>query len=1349
MVGTVCAFAGHYLPDCTMPAPGEIPHHLHPAQPLVFAHCSMRDLLRTPAVVRAVFTAALTFLPVAEAAEPLINEFVADNVSGLMDEDGVPSDWIEIYNPGPTVVDLTGWKLTDEVDQAPSWTFPSMSLAPGAYRVVFASGKDRRNPAANLHTNFSLSKGGEYLALVRPDDSVAEEFSPAYPAQDPNRSYGLSNGAFYFFNTPTPGAANGPPSSLGKVEDTVFSVTRGFFNAPISVAITTATPGATIRYTRDGSRPTATTGLVYSGPIAINSTTILRAAAFKPGYDATNVDTQTYLYLDSVIRQSANGTPPTGWPGGSPNGQVMDYAMDSRVVDHVDPSAGGVNQVKASLLALPTVSVALKQSDLTGTTDGIYVNADSRGIDWERQGSIELINDPLNKGGGFQSECGVRIRGNFSRTGSNPKHSFRIFFRGEYGDSALHYRLFGYSGTDKFDSFDIQSPQDFSWAFYEPQRCNYIRDPWSRATLGDLGQPTARSRWAHLYLNGVYWGIFQIEERPEAAYAESYLGGDKSEYDVIKSTGLDGGYSVEATDGYLTGPGTQTSAWQDLFNKARSHSAAPNETKYFALQGLASDGVTPIAAPRLIEPVNLTDYFLMVIHSANTDMLSSVWVGNRPNNFFSMRRRNGSRGFITVAHDGETSLDYYSNTYDRTGPVNNTALRSDFTASNMEFFHDDLMPSLEYRTLFGDRAHRALFNRGALTPEKCVERVDRIAQEIDRGIIAESARWGDAQRASQPYTRLDWISVKDQTRAWFAGRREALLTQLRADGLYPNVNAPTFSQHGGELPLVHAITMSGGGGPIYYTTDGSDPRRIGGTLNPAALSYTSGTSNPVTFIPSGATWKYRDRGTNEGTVWRNLGFDDAGWSSGPAQLGYGEGNEATRIEDNATPGYNAADVDRYLTTYFRHRFNVSNATGVTSLTLELLRDDGAAVYLNGQEIEPARSNLPSGDIAFDTPASASATGAEETTFYSFDVDPRMLVEGENVIAAEVHQSSRDSSDVSFDLRLTATQTVGAQQLTLPPGIKKLNARARTATGAWSALVSAEFLVGGERASATNLGVSEIMYHPSNEEAEFLELTNFGSKSIDLRGARFVEGVQFVFPETQPLLAPGQRVLLARNKTVFESVYGTGRPIAGEYGGNLDNAGESLLLLAADDSILLQFTYDDAAPWPSNTDGTGLSLVLRKPGPNIDLSSPQSWRSSLAPGGTPGGSDAIGYLSWKQSNGVLNDSVDSDGDGLLPAVEYLFGTSPNSPNTLPFEVALESSGGGQPPIFLVTLRTATAADDASFRFDFSSDLTNWTPVEGELVSHTPLAGGVSSRTYRILGVAGQPSQFIRARITVAP
>jgi hypothetical protein len=182
---------------------------------------------------------------------------------------------------------------------------------------------------------------------------------------------------------------------------------------------------------------------------------------------------------------------------------------------------------------------------------------------------------------------------------------------------------------------------------------------------------------------------------------------------------------------------------------------------------------------------------------------------------------------------------------------------------------------------------------------------------------------------------------------------------------------------------------------------------------------------------------------------------------------------------------------------------------------------------------------------------------------------------------------------------------------------------------------------------------------------------------------------------------------------------------------------------------LQFSYDDAAPWPGNTDGAGQSLIVRKPRPDTDLSSPQSWRPSLTPGGNPGGSDTMGYSSWKIANNVTNDNVDTDSDGLLPAAEYLFGTSPNTPGTLPMSIALEPSGIGQPPVILVTLQTATAADDATFRFDRSNDVSTWTPVDGQLIAHIPLAGGKSSRTFRITGVPGQAGQFIRTRITIIP
>ncbi len=764
-----------------------------------------------------------------------ISEFMAANNSVIADEDGAFSDWIELLNPRPTTVNLDGWFLTDQPGLLSKWRFPATNLPPGGRLLVWASGKNRAIPGAPLHANFSLNASGEYLALVKPDTvTVVSAFSPTFPAQIANTSYGYpsdTNAPAYLIS-PTPALANSLVLGAGKVGDTKFFPTRGFFTSPFGLAITSSTAGVVIRYTTNGSLPSATNGAIYSGPILIARTTVVRAAAFKNGFIPSNADTHSYFFLDDVIRQATNGTP-SGWPTTQVNGQIFDYAMDQRVVENSDTNIGGAAQILAALLALPTASITIEPQDLFGASDGIYVNANQRGTNWERAANMEFLNDPL--GDGFHAGCGLRIRGNFSRDGNNPKHSFRVFFRSTYGVSKLNYRLFANSKADEFDTFDIQTPQDFSWAYYGPEVCNYMRDTWSRDAQGAMGQPFARSRWTHLYLNGVYWGIYQIEERPEAAFGATYLGGSKDDFDCIKATGFDGGLEIEATDGFLTGPPGQPAAWERLFNGCRDHFNAPADAKYFALQGLMPDGLTRTNATNsvLLDPDNLADYMLLIMHSANTDMASSIWVSQRPNNFFSMRRRGDDRGFTWVAHDGETSLDYYPNSYDRTGPVVDP-IRNELRYSNPEFFHNDLMPCLEYRTRFGDRAHRALYNGGALSPEACVARLNQREAELSLAIMAESARWGDAQSAASPYTRADWIAKVDDTRQWFTGRREFLIQQLRADGLYPAVEAPTLSPFGGEFASGATLLVSAPAGQVYFTADGPDPRATRGAIHSAA-----------------------------------------------------------------------------------------------------------------------------------------------------------------------------------------------------------------------------------------------------------------------------------------------------------------------------------------------------------------------------------------------------------------------------------------------------------------------------------------------------------------------------------
>jgi hypothetical protein len=173
----------------------------------------------------------------------------------------------------------------------------------------------------------------------------------------------------------------------------------------------------------------------------------------------------------------------------------------------------------------------------------------------------------------------------------------------------------------------------------------------------------------------------------------------------------------------------------------------------------------------------------------------------------------------------------------------------------------------------------------------------------------------------------------------------------------------------------------------------------------------------TTFVPLGSTWTYRDDGSNQGTAWRAPAFNDLGWSSGPAQLGYGDGDEATTV------GFGPNASAKYVTTYFRRAFTVANAASYSTLTLRLLRDDGAVVYLNGTEV--FRTNLPSGAVTSATLASAAIGGADETTLVTAAIPAGLLVEGTNVLAVEMHQSGGTSTDLSFDLDLVGATSATA------------------------------------------------------------------------------------------------------------------------------------------------------------------------------------------------------------------------------------------------------------------------------------------------------------------------------------
>jgi hypothetical protein len=167
-------------------------------------------------------------------------------------------------------------------------------------------------------------------------------------------------------------------------------------------------------------------------------------------------------------------------------------------------------------------------------------------------------------------------------------------------------------------------------------------------------------------------------------------------------------------------------------------------------------------------------------------------------------------------------------------------------------------------------------------------------------------------------------------------------------------------------------------------------------------------------VTTGSVWKYLDNGSNQGTNWTSLTFNDASWASGPAELGFGDTAEGR--PEATVVSFGPVATNKYVTTYFRRAFQISNPASVTSLAIRLLRDDGAVVYLNGTEV--FRSNMPEDVINYLTFASAVVGNADEFAFYSQTVAPSLLVNGTNVLAVEIHQNVRTSSDLSFDLELS-------------------------------------------------------------------------------------------------------------------------------------------------------------------------------------------------------------------------------------------------------------------------------------------------------------------------------------------
>lgn len=734
---------------------------------------------------------------IATAQDPQITEFLALNDSGITDGDGAFSDWVEIHNPAGSSIAIGGWHLTDTAQDLIRWTFPAgAEIGAGAYELVFLSASPDP-PAGEWHASFSLDGNGEYLALVKPDGvTVASEFAPAYPDQRSDISYGIAaGGALNHFTSPTPGAANGS-GVLGFVGDTQFSHHRGFYEAAFDLAITASEPGSTVRYTLDGSAPTQSHGSTYSTPIPITTTTIVRARAYKENFLETNTDTQTYLFLDDVIEQPENIA---GWPnnnyslGGGDNG-THDYEMDPRVVDA--PAYSGM--IRDAMKAIPTMSIVSDRAGMFGT-NGFY-----DGNDKEKLASIEVIyaDAPMESeqvDGGVEGHSHIRM-----------KRSLRLNFRKELGATSFKTDLFkkmpwNPSGADSQDVLILRAGNNRAWSrAWSEEKCSFAEDQLSRQTQLAASGFGMRGAFVHLYINGLYWGLYDVVERADEHFTSRYFGGESEDWYARNHGGTLSG--SDSRYNYLKGT---------LKNKNMANAANYNELKeYLDVEGFI-------------------DYLLLHWLTATSDWPSNNWYGGHRLPSSPL----GSTPMRFFAWDGEWSWDlpHPGNPSPRNLAPYDPWVHPQFEENDGKSSGPDIAQLFnsakdndDFLRLLTDRAYKHLLNDGAMSNATMQARFAAITGTISDAVVGESARWGDTlEPEGEPtYTRdVHWQNEVNTLTGLMVGRAEKLIEALRDEDYYPSIDPPNFNQRGGEVTLPFSIVLSNpnGSGSIHYTLDGTDP----------------------------------------------------------------------------------------------------------------------------------------------------------------------------------------------------------------------------------------------------------------------------------------------------------------------------------------------------------------------------------------------------------------------------------------------------------------------------------------------------------------------------------------------
>ncbi len=743
-----------------------------------------------------------TYLLDPNAVPPIfvINEFLAANKTGLRDEDGDLSDWIEILNPASVPGNLQGWYLTDDRFDLTKWRFPNTPLGAGQYLVVFASNKNRTNNSARLHSNFQLNSDGEYLALVDPQTNVVSAFVPNYPKQVDDVSYGrdrLSPDQVGYFTTPTPGGPNST-TGAGFAPEVSFSRSSGTFvtNAPFFLTLRTPVPNATIYYVL-GINPVSVTNvpgtnsLVYTNPIRITNSTVVRTRAIVPGLLPGPITTKFYIAL-------ANQT------------NVVNFNSDLPIMI-LHNFGGGTVPSFDQRVVVQTFGNDFGRSSMTNAPD--------------------------------LAEWGIfHLRG--SSTIGYPKGSFVMEVQDEFRDGK-NVSLLGL-------------PEESDWVLYAPNNFEpaLFHNPLAYQLSRDIGRYASRTRFVEVYLkddaapagpvtSADYNGIYVLEEKikrdknrvdverldPQDTNAPAVTGGYI--FSIDRGNGQPGLSAGGASMNWIYPNGfdmtnafraPQLSYIRDYFN---TFNTQLNSTNWTNATGYAA----------YIDVDSWIDHHIHNVVTFNVDALRLSGY------FFKNRNKRIEYGPVWDFDRTQGSTD--------SRDFNPRLWRSNVPDLGTDFFNFTpwwarLFNSPDFWQRWIDRYQE--LRTGGLSTNNIFARIDGFADELRAAQPRELARWNVAPRSGSVSaggfsynfgSGLGYQSEVMWKKVWYSNRLDFIDNQF--------LPPPLLSSPAGLVPPAFPLTLlpgAGAGNSVIYTLDGSDPRLPGGAISPTALVN----NGPITIV---------------------------------------------------------------------------------------------------------------------------------------------------------------------------------------------------------------------------------------------------------------------------------------------------------------------------------------------------------------------------------------------------------------------------------------------------------------------------------------------------------------------